>query len=405
MRLKSILLVLLAMVAGLSFAQVGAKPIPIGGNLYAIRPGHIEDIPRAIDGAATLEAGATVRVNDCPWARTWGPNDKPDNSAIDAYVRIIKAHRFKSIWQVGVWPHPSSPWGSGPDWWLPDRKVWPKMFEVIKERIQYIKSQLDPEGLETDFELANEPASSSLNPPGGPKPGGSNKGKYGEWVEPLHELLWNYVCILQDCGVAKANIYTPALSCFAEVREAPEILSCVPPSQWDWLRGKNTPKGYGCGKLVVHINCKASWAKPANYLDKFGNPDPVERLKQIKVGFSSSIDRAADLIAMRPEFLGLPIIVDEVYVTPYGCGSSLVPVLGLDGKQVTDWRGWPLFKPSESLTPFRKVAIDLLRAKGWGIAVYGLTDEVDAPGDPGAYFGGWGVDIPALSKPSTGAGR
>ncbi|MBS1702928.1 MAG: hypothetical protein JST12_14785 [Armatimonadetes bacterium] len=354
--MKRLVLVVATLLAAICCGQVGSLPAPIGGNIGVIRPAHVaQDFPAVVDAASFIASGAEVRVDPALHECDWGPSTPFDFRSVDAFVSVIKAHKFRSIWPVALCPHPSSLWHAGPDWWMPDASVWPKLIDVEKEYVQHVEDALRSSGCSPPtWEIWNEGDGLALNPPMPVKPGGSSSTQFGEWDPRLHKLLKLETTMLRSIGIPTSRIATPALSAFRESREAPALLSAIPPKDSDWLSD--------CGVVQIHALFTASYATTFD---------------QAKAGFSSCLDRIDFLVSHMPGYAGKSVLASEVYVTPYGCGR-----LPIDA----------------DLTAYRRLAVDLMRSKRWRICVWGLLPDPPSVTDPGSRYGPWGPSIMSIEN-------
>jgi hypothetical protein len=329
------------------FSSFGLAEGPVfGGNLPAIRPGHVaEDSPAFELALSYLQAGDIARVQTITWEVLWDPRGSYDFRGIDTMQQKMTAKGVIPLWLLQPCPVPSSPWyrTTWRDWWMPSRSIWN---DIVKMNTKIALHIIVATPNETPFfQLWNEPQ--------GGKPGGSNSTKYGEWSNDLHELLYLLVKDLRSHGIAKTQLVGPAASSFGEGRrsETAEFLSMMPPTQFDWLSE--------CGFRDCHIRLSAGGAG--------GNVD------RVKAGFHASIDWVVWVNSKLRWPEGQKMMVTEFYVTP---GDVGVPI-GTD------------------MTRFHAIAFDLLKASSFNYVVaWGLRpDENDSATDPWAHFGGMGDSL------------
>jgi hypothetical protein len=336
----------------------------IGGNISSLRPAYTAaDATKTTLSASYLSKGAWARFSAIWWEIFWLADPAKGNYAgIDKVLEICVAGNLTPVILISPTPYPSSPWGSGSDWWLPARPTWDKIRECNVALIKHVQSKLGS-GYPVYWQLMNEPAGKMLNPPLGEKPGGSNSTKFGQWTPDLHELLFRTATDLVDNNVTPDHIISPALSCVGEnnKREAVEWLTFQPPAKFDWLKL--------CGNVAVHLRFSAAWAV-----------DPATRLQQVTDGFENCTDYAQFCIDQVPVLQGKKIVLTEAYVTPADCGLAI----GAD------------------LNPYRLIAVGLVEKHNWQMIVWGLLpDEADAPGQPFLFYGGWGNWLRSLPSVSS----
>ncbi len=320
-----------------------------GGNLPALRPSHVaEDTPQFDLALSYLKAGDVARVQTLAWEVLWDPTGAYDFRGIDAMIHKLAEKGVNTVWLLQPTPHPTSPWYSSgwSDWFMPKRQIWPGLVRMDTAITLHIISETKKvSSLVPLFQLWNEPQ--------GGKPGGSSKGKKGEWSPEIHELLFALVTDLRANGVPKAQIIGPAVSSFGEGRasEVTEFETMMPPSEFDWLAE--------CGYRAVHIRLSTGGAA--------GNP------ARVKGGFKATLAVVTRVNGQYPWPKDQKVIVTEFYITP---GDVGVPI-GTD------------------MSPFHEIAFDLLKASGFShVLAWGLRpDEKDSPTDPWSQFGGIGDSL------------
>ena len=320
-----------------------------GGNLPALRPSHIdEDTPQFDLALSYLKSGDVARIQTLAWEVLWDPTGAYDFRGIDATIKKLAEKHVNAVWLLQPTPHPTSPWypSGWSDWFLPKREIWPGLVRLNTSMALHIISETKKvSSLVPLFQLWNEPQ--------GGKPGGSSKGKQGEWTPEIHELLFALVTDLRTNGVPKEQIVGPAISSFGEGRasEVAEFATMMPPSEFDWLAE--------CGYRAVHIRMSTGGA----------NGD----LARVKAGIKATLADVTRLSSKYPWPKDQKVMVTEFYVTP---GDVGVPI-GTD------------------MTPFHIITFDLLKASGFShVMAWGLRpDEKDSATDPWSRFGGIGDSL------------
>lgn len=349
---------LILLFAGLSPGQtlLAKSDATVGGNLSGLRPTYTaEDLVRAEQSASYLKPGAIARCQTIFWEVFWSPNDNGNYRGIDKLIDIMAKRKLKPLFLLSPTPYPSSPWyanNAHSDWWVPARSSWPQILKRTDSLITHIQERCKATKMVPMYQLLNEPAGRLTNPPIGNKPGGSNRTEFGEWHPDLHEFMFGIVQVLKNRSVPRSSIVAPAISCVNEgtKRESTEWLSSVPPPQFDWLSE--------CGYRAFNFRFSAGWAT-----------DPKTRLAEITKGFTWCANYLEWCNKQNPAKVDQRVLLTEVYVTPADCGTFI----------------------GDDLNPYRKIVLDLCRAKKWKPIVWGLLpDEADVPGNPWFFFGGWG---------------
>lgn len=332
----------------LSATGLAEGPV-FGGNLPAIRPGHVGEDSVQFDLALSyLQPGDVARVQTVAWEVLWDPKGPYDFRGIDTAIKKMAEKGVTPLWLLQPCPYPSSAWykTAWKDWWMPSREVWRDVVKMNTKIARHIVQETqDALGEKPLFQLWNEPQKG--------KPGGSNSGKSGEWHADLHELLFLLATDLRAVGITKSQIVGPAISSFGEgaSTESTELSSMMPPKEFDWLSL--------CGYRDLHVRLSAGGA----------NGD----LALVKAGMKASLNHAITAQKQNKWPSGQQVMVTEFYVTP---GDVGVPV-GTD------------------MSKFHAIAFDLLKeAPFTHIVAWGLRpDEKDAPNNAWAHFGGVGDSL------------
>ncbi len=328
--------------------SLGAGPV-FGGNLPAIRPGHVTDDSAEFDLALSyLQPGDVARVQTVAWEVLWEPTGAYDFRGIDASIERAKKKGVKTIWLLQPTPHPSSPWYAAgwSDWFMPKRGIWPGVVRLNTAIATHIISQSKRVG-------APAPLLQLWNEPQGGKPGGSSKVKKGEWAPELHELLFKLVTDLKENGVPREQIVGPAISAFGEGKdsEAAEFSTMMPSGEFDWLSE--------CGYRAYHIRMSSGASNGNVDRVKAGIKATLAGVARVDKGFAWPKDQK--------------VAVTEFYVTP---GDVGVPV-GTD------------------MIKYHALVFDLLKESAFSfVTAWGLRpDEKDKATDPWSHFGGLGDSL------------
>jgi hypothetical protein len=330
--MKKLLFIILALfLVDASFGQTGTRSQMIGANLAPINPRLAIEPQKQVnrDILKDLPRGSTLRWQSLFWEAfpTTNPIDfRP--AGIDANIELLNQSGVKGLCLLSP-----TPWQPHPgDWWMPTRDKWATIKECLLVMIRHIEAKAPG----TLYQLANEPKGKAYDPDSAEKPGGSNRTEHGEWHSDFKDFCSMILDALNECGVNRGRIVSPAISTIGEGGSSGQ---CELDEVFSFLEMKSVLSR--CGVISFHLLPRANFAdadRPVSFwLDRWFRR--TERVVKLLVRSDQRV------------------ICTEVYA-PYG--QSNLP-FG-DPRIADTWR----------------LIIGHMRKRNWGLTTWNFSDN---PGD------------------------